>query len=212
MMKGNKRDNTPWLDPTTPVQRATKFVFPGDPETNSGWTQEDGIVNNCFGELSGNIIPNPSNAAIFLMSTGNTDYTILKNNEHTLYYAQLTARGTSNKNSVTRLKILSDKAQNFFTNGFVIGINPVSASVPDKFYLYQNYPNPFNPETKIKFEIPQSDFINLTVYAINGRIVEKLVGEKLLAGTYEINFTSENLSSGIYFYQIKTSTFSETKE
>ncbi|MBN8572090.1 MAG: T9SS type A sorting domain-containing protein, partial [Ignavibacteria bacterium] len=63
----------------------------------------------------------------------------------------------------------------------------------------------------IKFEIPQSDFVNLSVYDINGKLVDELVNENISAGTYEVKFSAKNLSSGIYFYHLKTSKFSETQ-
>jgi len=39
-----------------------------------------------------------------------------------------------------------------------------------------------------------------------------LINEKIIAGSYEINFKAENLSSGIYFYQLIAGKFSETKK
>jgi len=145
------------------------------------------------------------------MGTGSESNTIPYLGYVNLYYAQLMARGTNNKNSVTRLKLLSDKAQQLADINFVIGINQISSVIPDKFTLQQNYPNPFNPETKIRFEVPQTDFVKLIVYDLSGKIVEELVNEKLSSGAYEVNFSAKNISSGIYFYQIKTSSFTETK-
>lgn len=212
LMRGYKKDNTPWLDATSLTTKTTKYTFPGDPETNTGWTEYNGVIGNCFGSMSGEVTPNFSRARTFLMSTGAENLNVNSTTFPVLYYAQLAARGTDNKNSVTRLKMLSDKAQQLFNNYFVIGINPISTTIPDNFSLYQNYPNPFNPETKIKFEIPQSDFVNLTVYDLNGRLIEELVNEKLSGGTYEVNFTAKNLTSGIYFYQINSTSFSQTKK
>ena len=71
--------------------------------------------------------------------------------------------------------------------------------------MHQNYPNPFNPTTNIKFEIPQSDLINLSVYDLNGKLIEEIVNENISAGTYEVKFSGKNLSSGIYFYRLKSS-------
>jgi choice-of-anchor B domain-containing protein len=99
----------------------------------------------------------------------------------------------------------------FFTVRTSVNIQNISSEIPREYKIHNNYPNPFNPSTKIRFEIPRNDFANLAVYDINGKIVEELVNEKLSAGIYEVNFTSKNLSSGIYFYRLKTSAFTETK-
>ena len=72
--------------------------------------------------------------------------------------------------------------------------------IPDKFNLSQNYPNPFNPETVIEFSVPESNYITLTVYDLLGREVVKLVNEDLSAGIYNVKFSGENLTSGIYIY------------
>jgi sugar lactone lactonase YvrE len=79
------------------------------------------------------------------------------------------------------------------------------------YKLYQNYPNPFNPSTNIIFSIPKNGLVKLCVYDILGKEIATLVNEKLQAGTYEMPFTSNRLSSGIYFYRIKTVNFQEVK-
>ena len=83
---------------------------------------------------------------------------------------------------------------------------------PAEFSLQQNYPNPFNPVTNIKFSIPVSSFVRLTVYDVSGREIESLVNSNLEAGIYSYDFKGEGLASGIYFYAIKTPEFSETKK
>jgi hypothetical protein len=73
------------------------------------------------------------------------------------------------------------------------------------FNLYQNYPNPFNPETNIKFDISKSDFVSLKVYDMQGREVANLVNEKMSTGSYSVKFNASNLSSGVYYYSLRTS-------
>jgi hypothetical protein len=102
--------------------------------------------------------------------------------------------------------------------------------IPDHFSLYQNYPNPFNPSTKIKYSIPsvtlrqaQSDImVTLNVYDILGNEIVTLVNEEKSPGTYEVEFSAKggstsggntyNLTSGIYFYQLKAGNFVETNK
>ncbi len=212
LMKGNKKDNTPWLDPTASPPKLTKYTFPGDPESGAGWTEYNGVISNCNGAVSGPVTPNYSIARTFMMSTGSDDYNLPCPAYIQFFYAQLVARGSNNKNSVTKLKQLSDKAQQLFNHNFIIGINPISSIIPEKFSLYQNYPNPFNPSTKIKFDLTKSEFTSLKIFDITGKEMPNLVNENLKAGTYEINFSAQNLPSGIYFYQLKTNSFTETKK
>jgi hypothetical protein len=84
--------------------------------------------------------------------------------------------------------------------------------IPTGFMLAQNYPNPFNPNTTIKFSVPNSTHVNLTIYDALGKVITTLVNEEKTAGTYEVDFMAKNLSSGVYFYKITTSDFSATKK
>jgi len=83
---------------------------------------------------------------------------------------------------------------------------------PSTFTLEQNYPNPFNPSTTIKFQVPNSSFVNLKVYDILGNEVATLVNEEKPSGTYEVSFDAKGLSSGIYFYKLQAGSFVETRK
>ncbi len=84
--------------------------------------------------------------------------------------------------------------------------------ITDSFQLNQNYPNPFNPNTNISITIPKSCFVTLKVYDILGKEITTLINEELSAGDYTKTFNATNLSSGVYFYKLQTSKFSETKK
>jgi 1,4-alpha-glucan branching enzyme len=86
--------------------------------------------------------------------------------------------------------------------------------IPDEFRLEQNYPNPFNPSTKISYNLPVYSKVTLRVFNILGKEVATLVNKEQAAGKYEFDFrTNEfNLSSGIYFYQIKAGEFIQTNK
>jgi hypothetical protein len=86
---------------------------------------------------------------------------------------------------------------------------------PDEFLLAQNYPNPFNPITIIGFQIADRGFVILKIFDILGNEVATLVNEELSAGNYEVEFSVaqiNNLSSGIYFYQLKAGKFIQSKK
>lgn len=87
-------------------------------------------------------------------------------------------------------------------------------SMPSEFILYQNYPNPFNPSTKISWQSPVGSRQTLKVYDILGNEVATLVNEYKNPGFYEIEFDASafNLKTGIYFYQLRSGSFVETKK
>jgi len=86
--------------------------------------------------------------------------------------------------------------------------------VPDKFELNQNYPNPFNPDTKISWQTSVGSWQTLKIYDSLGKEVATLVDEYKPAGNYNVQFTTNNeqLSSGIYFYQLVAGDCVQTKK
>ena len=93
--------------------------------------------------------------------------------------------------------------------------NIVSVSeqnTPLKYELSQNYPNPFNPVTRISYSIAENAKVKLSVFDILGKEVKILVNEKQSAGNYEVIFNASDLTSGVYFYQLRTNNFVQTKK
>ena len=82
----------------------------------------------------------------------------------------------------------------------------------NKFVLLQNYPNPFNPSTKIQYSVTQSSDVLIKVYDVLGNEVATLVNKVTPPGAYEVEFDSDGLTSGVYFYQLKAESFIETKK
>ena len=107
-----------------------------------------------------------------------------------------------------------------------VGISDISEAVPNRFLLEQNYPNPFSAKegyTSISFFVPDNNnevgystkiissknnnsgttsYISLKVYNLLGQEVQTLVNKKLQPGNYSVQFSSNNLPSGIYFYRL----------
>ncbi len=88
--------------------------------------------------------------------------------------------------------------------GGITFIHPRKSSVPEKFVLYQNYPNPFNSSTIISFDIPFDDYISVEVYDVLGRKVKTLYSGYVNAGHHSLRFESGDISSGVYFYILKS--------
>jgi photosystem II stability/assembly factor-like uncharacterized protein len=91
------------------------------------------------------------------------------------------------------------------TNGGLTEVEKIGNDniIPTKISLYQNYPNPFNPSTTIKFDLPDNLFVSLKVYDILGRQVASLINKELSRGSYSQTWNAQNVSSGIYIYQLK---------
>lgn len=114
------------------------------------------------------------------------------------------------------------KATNHYPGNLLTDIkNEEIKLIPTSFTLYQNYPNPFNPSTKIKYDIPVNTHVTLKVYDILGNEAATLVDEFQNAGSYIINFSTENnssevfrgkFSSGVYFYRLEAGSFSQVKK
>jgi len=95
------------------------------------------------------------------------------------------------------------------TGDFTFG-NSVITDVADKnniiksYKLYQNYPNPFNPSTVIGYTIPEESQVRIDIFNAIGQRVTTLVNGMKMSGNYEIRWNAANLSSGVYFYSIKS--------
>ncbi|MFA6978536.1 MAG: T9SS type A sorting domain-containing protein [Ignavibacteriaceae bacterium] len=137
----------------------------------------------------------------------------------------LSTNGGSNNNEGTigrdkTLKMNKFTAKAVFNDSF--GYAPddiiIENIIPTKYKLEQNYPNPFNPETVISWQIVVGSFVTLKVYDVLGNEVATLVNEEQSAGTYQIPFNTllttnnKQLTSGVYFYQLRAGDFVQTKK
>ena len=98
--------------------------------------------------------------------------------------------------------IVSDIETGLYVLKFDIPTAVVDEELPISFSLNQNYPNPFNPSTNISFSIPEPGLVTLKVYSILGEEVAELINEFKEAGNYEINFSADNLTTGIYIAKL----------
>jgi M6 family metalloprotease-like protein len=99
-----------------------------------------------------------------------------------------------------------------FTLEPAISVGDESTDLPKTFSLAQNYPNPFNPSTIIKYELPTTSNIRLSVCDLLGREVTVLLNERREAGAHEVKFDASALSSGMYFYRLQAGEFVQTRK
>ena len=116
--------------------------------------------------------------------------------DHVTYMIDSNVANSFPTGTAMRSKIVSVESSTFITD----------------YVLEQNYPNPFNPSTTIKFGIPEKNNVVVKIYNSLGSEIATLVNEVREAGSYEIQFNANNLSSGIYYYKIESGNFVETKK
>ena len=90
--------------------------------------------------------------------------------------------------------------------------NDGTNALPLSYELKQNYPNPFNPSTVIKFDVARAGHVHLAVYDVLGRIVTTLVDDQKSPGRYSIEWNAGTMSSGVYYYRIRSGNFTATKK
>ncbi len=106
-----------------------------------------------------------------------------------------------------RLKQIDNDGQSEYSK-----VVEVSFIKQTDFSLEQNFPNPFNPNTSIKFSLPETGNVKLTIYNLLGQEIATLVNGVKEAGTHTINYNAEELNSGIYIYKLEADSFVQTKK
>ncbi len=86
------------------------------------------------------------------------------------------------------------------------------ASIPAAYQLKAAYPNPFNPVTNIEFCLPAFEHVTLKVYNPQGQLVQTLIDERMGSGNHHATFQAGSLASGIYFYQLQTDSYTQTRK
>jgi hypothetical protein len=189
-----------WL----PVELVSFEGFAGNREAKLMWTTASETNNDHFYLLRSNDHLNfaraTSNIPATNSPTGST-YSYVDGNlvNGTTYYYKLVNVDINGLESV---------------NGLVANVTPTQNSniTPDAYSLRQNYPNPFNPNTSISYDIREAGHVTLAVFDVLGREVASLVNDNQTAGSYTVEFNASKLSSGIYFYQLKTNDFTDMKK
>jgi len=89
---------------------------------------------------------------------------------------------------------------------------PEQEGLPATYSLDQNYPNPFNPSTTIRYELPSSSHVRISVFNVLGQVIATLVDEVQDAGYKSVVWKAGNVASGVYFYRLQSASFVQTRK
>ena len=126
-----------------------------------------------------------------------------------------TATANPTYDAITGAAVASTVSLNI--DAVVTDVSQESGAVPESYVLEQNYPNPFNPSTQILFSVPKTEKVSLVVFNLLGQKVATLVDGLLVQGTHAVTWNGRDsrgfqLSSGVYFYTLKTASFVASKK
>ena len=85
---------------------------------------------------------------------------------------------------------------------------PSESQNPHTLELSQNYPNPFNASTRIDYRLPQSTFVKLQIFNLQGQVVRTLINESKESGQYSVIWSGDSddgmvVGSGLYIYRLQ---------
>ena len=110
--------------------------------------------------------------------------------------------------------VLRNKYLPYFYHGGTVGFKKKTDGTQfiSQYELMQNFPNPFNPMTEIQFRLPKQTMVEINLFNLGGQLIKTLLHEEKSAGDYQISFDARDLPSGIYFYEMKTIHFRQSKK
>ena len=159
------------------------------------------------------------NSNIIRVSTNETaGYKIFRTTNLGVSWTQETLPTQGTTNGIQHMQFLNQNlgysggsAGVILRYGPPVGVDPNVNTIPDKSSLKQNYPNPFNPKTTINFSLAHTGYVTLKIYNLMGQEVVTLINGVQTAGEHNVTLDASNMSSGTYFYSLKSGDFTDTK-
>ena len=216
----------PWTDPTEEAAAAAPTI-----------TGDRGVVQEAWafvvsGHLKGKPAYDGYQVTVRNLRTNRTITAPVQGDYFAAATADLTRRSVVKVGDVVEVGILGPDG-NFEsqTRSFevtpqhlanaVLAVSLEGIGQPQENLLLQNYPNPFNPETWIPYQLSEDSAVSISIYDTTGRLVRTLSLGFQAAGFYNSrgqaaywdgrNELGERVASGVYFYQLTTPTFQQTK-
>jgi len=176
-------------------------------------------------------VSDTSYATVYVNNPGNSLLTVNSMSVNSMQFKIVNTPASIDPSSYKKVTIMFVPDSNLvYNSNLTISTNAGSISIPvtgigkkvstnvennidhvSEFKVYQNYPNPFNASTVIKYYINNSGFVSVKLYDILGNEVKTMFSGNQNQGEHEILFNGNNLSTGIYFYIVKTGNTSIAK-
>jgi hypothetical protein len=174
---------------------------------NDGYLNGDVLWVKSNAPLSNWIIADPQSGICYVDSTINI---LISVNAVDLdlgdYYTSIIVSSNDPQNSNLIIPVLLKVTSS-------LGIDDqIAGNIPKKFSLSYNYPNPFNPVTMINYQLPITNYVDLSIYNLLGQKVKTLVSEKQNAGYHQVEWDASGFASGIYYYRIEADEFQDVKK
>jgi uncharacterized protein (TIGR02145 family) len=185
------------IDSPTPVGLTTFNAFALNNNVQLHWTTASEI-NSSFFEVQRKILNDSWLSIAIVKASGNSTAPI-----NYIYVDKNISPGKY----LYQLKIVDLDGSYQFSSVTASEVYP-----PDNFELAQNYPNPFNPSTTIRYNLPVNTMVTIKLFNALGKEILTLVSEEQPAGIHDIIYNGKDLSSGVYFYQMKAVNFIATKK
>ncbi|MBO6620883.1 MAG: peptidoglycan DD-metalloendopeptidase family protein [Balneola sp.] len=144
-----------------------------------------------------------NNIVVSETSLLNREYVFGNLQSNNIYYWKVRARNTHGTGEWSQPRM--------FNTGLPVSIEEEEIIIPGEHILLQNYPNPFNPTTQISYKLSHTTRVELKVYNLLGEEVATLENSQKRAGIHTVTFDASGLSSGIYYYSLRTTGFVEMK-
>ena len=114
--------------------------------------------------------------------------------------------------NLSALRLHAERATIIYFNGGQVAVEPPNETKAVQFRLLQNFPNPFNPATTIRFVLPQTSNVRLSIVNTLGEEVENLVNQSMPMGVHAVVWDASRAPSGVYFFRIQAGHFVETRK
>ena len=194
------------------VQEAWAFVVSGYLE---GIQQLDGYLVTVRNHRTNTVMTSQVRDNYFAAATVNLNYRSVVEPGDTLELVVTDTQG----NMVSEKFNFTVNAANLANA--VLSVRLTDIGTPKQSLLLQNYPNPFNPETWIPYHLAEAGSVSLSIYDATGNLIRTLPLGYQSAGFYQNrghaaywdgrNALGESVASGVYFYQLTTPSFQQTR-